>query len=176
MTMNLQEIKSTIRDVNDFPKPGIVFKDLTTLFKNKEAFHSTVDLFVEQYKNAGITKVVGIESRGYFLGPVIAYLLGASFVPVRKPGKLPSKTYSEAYDLEYGTDGIEIHSDAIDEHDVVLLHDDLLATGGTMEAAINLVKRFNPKSIEVSFIVELGFLKGRQKLMADTNVFSLIKY
>lgn len=174
--MALEKIKASIRDVYDFPKEGIVFKDLTTLFKDPEIFALTVEMFVNEYKDKGITKVVGVESRGYFLGPIIAYKLGAAFVPIRKPGKLPYKVYSEHYDLEYGTDKIEIHTDALNEDDVVLLHDDLLATGGTMEAAIKLVNRFKPKGLYVSFIVELLFLKGIDKLKETSNVFSLIQY
>ncbi|MFB6318523.1 adenine phosphoribosyltransferase [Saccharicrinis sp. FJH54] len=174
--MKIEQIKASIRDVYDFPKKGIVFKDLTTLFKDAKLFAATVDLFVDRYKDSGITKVVGVESRGYFLGPVIAYKLGAAFVPIRKPGKLPSDVFSEHYDLEYGTDKIEIHKDALSERDVVLLHDDLLATGGTMEAAIKLVNRFNPSGLYVSFIVELLTLKGIEKLNEKSDVFSLIQF
>lgn len=174
--MDIQKIKDSIRDIHDFPKPGIVFKDLTTLFKNSDIFAGTVQTFVEKYKDYGITKVVGVESRGYFLGPIIAYQLGASFVPIRKPGKLPAKVYSEKYELEYGTDKIEIHQDAISESDVILLHDDLLATGGTMEAAIKLMENFKPQKVFVSFIVELLFLNGASKLKKADEVFSLIQY
>lgn len=174
--MKIEQIKESIRDVIDFPKEGIVFKDLTTLFSDAILFASTVDYFVDKYRDYGITKVVGVESRGYFLGPVIAYRLGAAFIPIRKPGKLPSAVFSEHYDLEYGTDKIEIHQDAISHDDVVLLHDDLLATGGTMEAAIKLVNRFEPKDLYVSFIVELLDLKGIDKLQDECDVFSLIKF
>lgn len=174
--MELQKIKDSIRDVYDFPKKGIVFKDLTTLFSDAHLFAEIVDLFVDKYKDCGITKVVGVESRGYFLGPVIAYRLGAAFIPIRKPGKLPSAVFSEKYDLEYGTDKIEIHQDAISSNDVVLLHDDLLATGGTMEAAIKLVGRFEPADVYVSFIVELLFLKGIDRLKDKSKVFSLIQF
>ncbi len=131
------EIKNLIRDVPNFPKEGIVFKDITTLIKDKEGFKSTLDELYNLAKNKGITKVVGIESRGFIFGGALAEHLNAGFVPIRKPGKLPAETISESYTLEYGTDSIEIHKDAITKGDKVLLHDDLLATGGTMEAALD---------------------------------------
>ena len=174
--MELEKVKSVIRDVYDFPKKGIVFKDLTTAFKDPEAMHIIGQSLKERYQNLGVTKVVGIESRGFIGASVLAYELNAGFVPVRKPGKLPADTLKKPYSKEYGTDTIEIHRDAIDENDVVVLHDDLLATGGTMAAAYELVKSMNPKKIYIDFIVELEFLKGREAFPADVEVNALIKY
>ena len=165
-----------IRDVKDFPKQGIVFKDLTTLFKKSDCLNLLVEILFNEYKDKGITKVVGIESRGFIIGPILAYKLNAGFVPVRKPGKLPSKTFNESYKLEYGTDTIQIHVDALNENDVVLLHDDLLATGGTMAAAERLVSKFGIKNGYISFIVELGFLHGREKLNANFPCFSVLYF
>ncbi len=174
--MTIDDLKGMVRDVPDFPKKGILFKDLTTVFKDKEALHILADVMSEMYANKGITKVVGIESRGFIMGPIIAERIGAGFVPMRKPGKLPADTWSESYEKEYGVDTIEIHKDAIEENDVVLLHDDLLATGGTMYAAYLLVQRFNPKKVYVNFISELVDLKGRSLFPADVEVEALIKY
>ena len=140
-------LKSVIRDIPDFPVKGILFRDLTTAFKNPEAMRIIAEELKSIYKDRGITKVVGIESRGFIGGAILANDLGAGFVPVRKPGKLPADTIKKSYSKEYGVDTIEIHSDAIDENDVVVLHDDLLATGGTMAAAYELVKSMNPKKI-----------------------------
>lgn len=162
--MNKDEVIALIRDVPDFPKPGILFKDITPLLQNADAFYAVVETFVERYKNRGITKVVGVESRGFLFGAVVAYRLGAGFVPVRKPGKLPWLTYSESYDLEYGSDTLELHQDALNKNDVVLIHDDLLATGGTMGAVINLVRRTSATINEISFVLELSFLEGRKNL------------
>ena len=172
----MEYIKSKIRDVIDFPTKGIVFRDLTTLFKDGEALHTMGDALVDLYKDKGVTKVVGIESRGFIGGSIMAYRLGCGFVPARKPGKLPSVTIKKAYAKEYGVDTIEIHSDAINENDVVVLHDDLLATGGTMAACYDLVKSMNPKKIYVNFVVELTALNGRKHLPADCEVTSLLKY
>lgn len=172
----MEYIKSTIRDIVDFPKPGIIFKDLTTLFKDPRAFHETGKALSELYAGKGVTKVVGIESRGFIGGSIMAYELGAGFVPARKPGKLPADTIQKTYAKEYGTDTIEIHRDAITPDDVVVIHDDLLATGGTAAAVIDLVKTMNPKKIYANFIVELEFLKGREALPADVEVSSLITY
>lgn len=174
--MGVERIKSQIRDVYDFPQKGIVFKDLTTVFKDADCLHDLSEELTNLYLNKGITKVVGIESRGFIMGPVMANNLGAGFVTLRKPGKLPAETWSESYDKEYGTDTIEIHKDALTEDDVVLLHDDLLATGGTMLAAYTLVKRFNPRKIYINFIVELDFLKGRDVFPKDVQVDALIKF
>lgn len=170
--MNLKE---TIRDVPDFPKKGIIFKDITTLLKNPEALSFAVEELYNLAKNIKINKVAGIESRGFILGGILAEKLKAGFVPIRKPGKLPSEKLSESYSLEYGTDSIEIHKDAIVPGDIVLLHDDLLATGGTMKAACNLVEKLGGKVVLVSFLIELSFLKGREKLR-EYDIHSLIQY
>lgn len=174
--MEIEELKRTIRDVPDFPSKGIMFRDLTTMIKDPKALRLMSDALTEMYKDKGITKVVGIESRGFIGGSILAYTLGAGFVPARKPGKLPSVTVKMAYAKEYGVDTIELHSDAITEEDVVLLHDDLLATGGTMNACYNLVKSMNPKKIYINFIVELEALNGRDNLPKDCEVTSLLKY
>ena len=169
-------VKSRVRDVNDFPKKGILFKDLTTAFKDPRALHEIGWDLSQLYRDKGVTKVVGIESRGFIGGSILAFELGAGFVPVRKPGKLPADTLKATYEKEYGTDTIEIHRDAITEDDIVVLHDDVLATGGTMAAAYNLVKSMNPKKIYVNFIIELTALNGREVLPAEADVTSLIKY
>lgn len=174
--MSLEIIKSKIRDVVDFPQKGIVFRDLTTVFKEPDCLKELSDMLTRMYAEKGITKVVGIESRGFIMGPIVATRIGAGSVPMRKPGKLPAETWQESYTKEYGVDVIEIHKDALCENDVVLLHDDLLATGGTMLAAYKLVKRFNPKKIYVNFLVELEFLKGREAFPDDVEVEALIKY
>lgn len=172
----MEYIKSKIRDVVDFPQKGIIFKDLTTVFKDPRALHIIGWDLSQLYRDKGVTKVVGIESRGFIGGSILAFELGAGFVPVRKPGKLPADTISASYEKEYGTDTIEIHRDAITENDVVVLHDDVLATGGTMLAAYNLVKSLNPKKIYINFIIELTALKGRDILPEGVEVTSLIKY
>ncbi|MCI5784166.1 MAG: adenine phosphoribosyltransferase [Bacteroidales bacterium] len=172
----MEYIKSKIRDVVDFPQKGIIFKDLTTVFKDPRALHIIGWDLSQLYRDKGVTKVVGIESRGFIGGSILAFELGAGFVPVRKPGKLPADTISASYEKEYGTDTIEIHRDAITENDVVVLHDDVLATGGTMLAAYNLVKSLNPKKIYINFIIELTALKGRDILPEEVEVTSLIKY
>lgn len=168
-------LKDTIRDVPDFPKKGIVFKDITTLLKKPEALSLAAEELYNLGKNKKITKVAGIESRGFILGGLLAQKLNAGFVPIRKPGKLPAEVISESYSLEYGTDSIEIHKDAIEPGDVVLLHDDLLATGGTMEAACKLIEKLGGKVIQISFLIELNFLNGRDKLK-KYEVHSLIQY
>ena len=172
----MEYIKSRIRDVYDFPAKGVVFKDLTTVFKDPRALHIIGWDLSQMYRDKGVTKVVGIESRGFTGGSILAFELGAGFVPVRKPGKLPADTLQMSYKKEYGTDTIEIHRDAITEDDVVVLHDDVLATGGTMAAAYELVKSMNPKKIYVNFIIELSSLNGRANLPADAEVSSLITY
>lgn len=174
--MQIEDLKAIIRDVPDFPSVGIMFRDLTTMIKNGEALHVMGDALAELYKDKGVTKVVGIESRGFIGGSILADRLGAGFVPARKPGKLPSVTVKASYAKEYGVDTIELHSDAIGQDDVVVLHDDLLATGGTMNAACQLVKSMNPKKIYVNFIVELTELHGRDMLPNDVEVTSLLKY
>lgn len=172
--MNTELLLKNLRSIPDFPIPGILFRDVTSLFKSAECMKELDDTLYEMYKECGITKVVGIESRGFVMGAALAVRLGAGFVPVRKPGKLPAETISESYSKEYGTDTIEIHKDAIDENDVVLLHDDLLATGGTMLAAYNLVKKMNPKKVMINFIIELDDLKGRDIFPADAQIDSLL--
>ncbi|MDE6576798.1 MAG: adenine phosphoribosyltransferase [Muribaculaceae bacterium] len=174
--MELESLKRLIRDVPDFPSKGIIFRDLTTMLKNGEALQVLGKALYELYKDKGVTKVVGIESRGFIGGSILAYELKSGFVPARKPGKLPSVTVKKAYAKEYGVDTIELHSDAITSDDVVVLHDDLLATGGTMEAAYELVKSMNPKKIYINFIVELTALNGRDALPKDCEVTSLLKY
>lgn len=174
--MKVEDLKKLIRDVNDFPTKGIVFRDLTTMLKDGEALDVMSDAVSEIYKDKGVTKIVGIESRGFIGGSIMAYKLGCGFVPARKPGKLPSVTIKKAYAKEYGVDTIELHSDAIAENDVVVLHDDLLATGGTMNACYELVKSMNPKKIYINFIVELTQLEGRKNLPADVEITSLLKY
>jgi adenine phosphoribosyltransferase len=172
----IHSIKDSIRNIPDFPVKGVQFKDITTVLKKPELFSMIVDQMAAHYANMGITKVVAIESRGFIIGGALAYKLGVGFVPVRKPGKLPADTYSKKYDLEYGTDALEIHCDALNNQDVVLLHDDLLATGGTSLAAIDLVKLSGVEKIFVSFIVELDFLKGRNRLSPPYEVFSMVHF
>lgn len=174
--MTIEQLKDTIRDVPDFPSKGIMFRDLTTLIKNPEALRLMSDSVASMYADKGITKVVGIESRGFIGGSIMAYVLGCGFVPARKPGKLPAVTVKKAYAKEYGVDTIELHSDAITEDDVVVLHDDLLATGGTMNACYELVKSMNPKKIYINFIVELTDLNGRENLPEGVEITSLLKY
>ncbi len=169
-------MKGLIRDVPDFPSVGIIFRDLTTMIKDGAALKVTGDALADLYKDKGVTKVVGIESRGFIGGSILADRLGAGFVPARKPGKLPSVTVKASYAKEYGVDTIELHSDAITSDDVVVIHDDLLATGGTMNACCQLVKSMNPKKIYVNFIVELTELNGRDHLPKDVEVTSLFKY
>lgn len=174
--MKIEEVKKTIRDVIDFPIPGIVFKDLTTAFKNPESMKFFEDGMYELYKDKGITKVIGIESRGFIMAPVLGNKLGIGFVPVRKKGKLPADTIEMSYEKEYGVDTIEMHADSLNPDDVVLIHDDLLATGGTMKAACDLVKKFGVKKIYINFLVELEFLNGREVFDKDIEVTALIKY
>ncbi|MDE6383437.1 MAG: adenine phosphoribosyltransferase [Paramuribaculum sp.] len=172
----MEYVKSKVRDVNDFPQKGIVFKDLTTVFKDPRALHIIGWDLSQLYRDKGVTKVVGIESRGFIGGSILAFELGAGFVPARKPGKLPADTVSCSYDKEYGKDIIEIHRDAITEDDIVVIHDDVLATGGTMGAVYNLVKSMNPKKIYVNFIIELSALNGRANLPEGVEVTSLLQY
>ena len=175
--MNNETLLKNLRNVPDFPIPGIQFKDVSTLYKNAKCMEIMVNELYELYKDKGITKVVGIESRGFVVGAALAVKLGAGFVMCRKPGTLPAETRKESYMKEYGKDTIEIHSDAIDETDVVLLHDDLLATGGSMKAAYNLVKQFNPKNIFINFIIELTIegLNGRAVFDKDVEITTLLK-
>jgi len=170
-----EDLKKVIRDIPDFPKKGILFKDITTLLKDPYSFQRTVDLLGQRYIGQGIQTIIGVEARGFIVGAALAYKLGAGVILVRKPGKLPHKTRSASYELEYGSDSLEIHEDAIKKGEKVLIADDLLATGGTVSAVIDLVEELGGKVIECAFMTELEFLKGREKLKPH-KVFSLIKY
>ncbi|HBT86376.1 MAG TPA: adenine phosphoribosyltransferase [Porphyromonadaceae bacterium] len=174
--MSIETLTKAVRNIPDFPIPGIQFKDITTLFQSSEYLNELSEILFDTYRNKGITKVVGIESRGFFMGPATAIKLNAGFVPIRKPGKLPYKVIEETYTKEYGTDAIQIHEDALDENDVVLLHDDLLATGGTMFAAYNLVKKLGVKKIYINFLIELEELDGRKHFPDDVELISIIKF
>ncbi len=175
--MNNETLLKNLRNVPDFPIKGIQFKDVSTLFKSAECLQIMTEELTDLYKDKGITKIVGIESRGFMEGAILANQLKAGFVMCRKPGKLPADTRKATYMKEYGTDTIEIHSDAIDENDVVLIHDDLLATGGSMKAAYELVKSFNPKKIYINFIIELTIegLNGRAQFPEDVEITTLVK-
>ena len=168
-------LKSRIREVPDFPKPGILFYDITTLLKDKDGFKGVIDGLKNHYRNAGVDLMIGIEARGFIFAPALAYALGAGFVPIRKPKKLPSERVSVSYDLEYGTDSLEIHKDALDPGHRVLIVDDLLATGGTAAAATRLIEQCGGKVAGVGVVVELTFLNGRKKL-DGYDVFSLLQY
>ena len=174
--MNNKTLVENLRCIPDFPQKGINFRDVTTLFKNPECMQIMRGELFELYKDKGITKIVGIESRGFVMASALATKLGAGVVLCRKPGKLPAETIQESYSKEYGTDTIEIHKDAINAEDVVLLHDDLLATGGTMKAAYNLVQKFNPKKTFINFIIEIKDegLHGRDIFDKDTEITTLL--
>lgn len=176
METTIEEVRNSIRNIPDFPKEGIQFKDVSTAFKEKRIFKFIVSEIKDHYIDLGITKVIGIESRGFILGSSLAGELHAGFIPIRKPGKLPAETYAQSYDLEYGSDSLEIHTDALDKSDVVLIHDDLLATGGTVNAAVDLVRKFGVSRIYVNFFVELDFLKGRERIDKGIEVWSLIHF
>ncbi|HEV2261156.1 MAG TPA: adenine phosphoribosyltransferase [Candidatus Rubrimentiphilum sp.] len=169
------EVQDYIRAIPDFPLPGILFRDITPLLKDKDAFKAAIDLFVDVYKHAKIDHVVGIEARGYMLGAPLAYSIGAGFVPVRKPGKLPYSKLSESYALEYGTNSLEIHADALGNGDRVLVVDDLLATGGTAAATRRLLERLGAQIAGFAFLIELEALKGRDAL-PGADVTTFIKY
>src|SRR5215813_9356567 len=171
----MNDLKKLIREVPDYPKPGILFYDLTTLLKDKQGFHTLIDSLCEHYNGHRIDIVAGIEARGFIFGPALAYRLNAGFVPVRKPKKLPAKTARVSYDLEYGTDSLEIHLDAIKPGQRVIIVDDLLATGGTMQATVQLVRQMGGVIAGLGFAVELDFLKGREKF-AEYDVLSLLHY
>lgn len=173
--MNKELLKANLREIPDFPIPGILFYDVTTLFKSATCLQEMLDSLYELYKDKGITKVVGIESRGFILGAALAARLNAGFVMARKPGKLPAETIEETYAKEYGTDTIQIHKDAINESDVVLLHDDLLATGGTMAATYRLVKKCGAKQTFISFVIELNELNGRKAFPDNVEIESLLQ-
>ncbi len=169
-------IKRSIRDIPDFPKPGIIFKDITPLLKDVQAFDFAIDALTTKCQELKPDIIAGIEARGFILAPIVAYRLGIGFVPVRKPGKLPYKVEKWQYDLEYGTDCIEIHCDAVAKGDRLVILDDLLATGGTARAAHNLFTKIGGNVVGLGFIIELAFLDGRAKLPKDVDVFSLIQY
>lgn len=172
---NVVDLKEAIRDIPDFPKKGIIFKDVTTLLAQGDLFHKAIDILTDIYKNDKIQKVAVIESRGFIFGAPVAYKLGAGLVPIRKKGKLPYKTISATYSLEYGTDTLEMHEDAIKSGENVLLLDDLLATGGTAKAALEMIKKTGAKIRGAAFLIELGFLDGR-KYLKDYDIQTLIKY
>ncbi|HSY59809.1 MAG TPA: adenine phosphoribosyltransferase [Terriglobales bacterium] len=172
---SMDDLKKMIREIPDYPKPGILFYDLTTLLQDPRGFHSLVDRLCDHYNGHKVDIVAGIEARGFIFAPALAYRLGAGFVPVRKPKKLPSKTVSVTYQLEYGSDSLEIHADAVKPGQHVLLCDDLLATGGTAAAAIKLIRQLRGEIAGAAFAVELTFLNGRAKV-PGINVFSLLKY
>jgi adenine phosphoribosyltransferase len=171
------DLKKEIREIPDYPKEGINFKDITTLVKNPVAFNFVVDSIVEEFKEKGITKVVALEARGFIFGGALANTLNAGFVPVRKKGKLPYKVITETYQLEYGEDRIEMHIDGLESNDVVLIHDDILATGGTALAALNLVKKLGVNKIYFSFVCDLEFIETPQKqFLKDYDTHVLVKY
>lgn len=171
----MEELKKNIRDIQDFPKKGIVFKDITTLLSDPKSFHRMVDLIAHRYIGENINQIVGVEARGFILGAALAYKLGTGITLVRKPGKLPYKTRQKTYQLEYGTDTLEIHQDAFKPGDRVVIADDLLATGGTVCAVLELVRELGAEVVECAFMAELEFLEGRKRL-PDVNVFSLLKF
>ncbi len=173
--MSAEDLRAKIREIPDFPKPGILFYDITTLLKDADAFHEAIALMLEPYKDEGIDVVVGMESRGFIFSAPMAYALGAALVPVRKLGKLPAEVLSVEYALEYGSNTLEIHRDAIQPGQKVLIVDDLLATGGTVRGTIELVERLQGRIVGLSFLVELDFLKGRDRL-SDHRVTSVIRY
>lgn len=176
MANAIADVKDKIRAVKDFPKPGIVFRDITTALKDPETLKIMVDYLCDQFKDIKIDYVAALESRGFIFGMPMAYKLNAGFIPIRKPNKLPAETYSQEYSLEYGTDKIEIHIDAIEEGSNVLLVDDLLATGGTAEAAVKLIKRTGGNLVGIAFLIELEALKGRSKFNPDLKIVSMLKY
>jgi adenine phosphoribosyltransferase len=173
--INCEPLKALVRTVPDFPKPGILFYDITTLLKDKAGFAQMIDALAAHYIGKDVDLILGIEARGFIFGPAMAYRLNAGFVPVRKPKKLPAETAKVTYDLEYGSDSLEIHLDAIQPGQRVVIVDDLLATGGTMQATVQLVKQLGGEIAGLAFAVELDFLKGRQKF-AEYDVFSLLHY
>lgn len=171
------DLKKYIREVPDYPSKGVNFKDITTLLKNETAFREVVEQVSSYFKDKGITKIVSLESRGFIVGGAVAYCLNAGFVPARKKGKLPAETIHESYELEYGTDVIEMHLDALAEDDVVLIHDDLLATGGTAVAALKLVQQMNVKQVFFSFICDLKFIEnGNKEILSAYETHSLVEY
>jgi len=174
--MSIETLTAAVRNIPDFPIKGIQFKDITTLFQSPSHLKELSDILYERYKEKGITKVVGIESRGFFMGPQLAVRLNAGFVPIRKPGKLPYKVIEEKYTKEYGEDTIQIHEDALTKEDVVLIHDDLLATGGTMVAAHKLVKKMDVKKIYINFLIELEALRGRSLFPDEVELDTILRF
>lgn len=173
----LQLIKDSIKTIPDYPKPGILFRDITTLLEDPKAFAATIELIVDRYRNQGITKVVGTEARGFLFGTPVALALGVGFVPVRKPGKLPRETISQSYELEYGTDSLEIHTDAVTPQDKILMIDDLLATGGTISATVQLIRQLGGQVHDAAFIIELPALGGEEKLkQLGIECYSLVSF
>jgi adenine phosphoribosyltransferase len=175
MEKAIADIRQTIRDIPNFPKPGVVFKDITPLLSKGPLFKQTIDLLANRYRSRKVDTVLGIESRGFIIGAALAYKLGAGFCIVRKPGKLPYETHSASYELEYGSDTLEVHRDALSRGARVLIVDDLIATGGTAAAAIALVSKLGGEIVECTFVIELSFLKGRERLKPH-GVFSLLQY
>ena len=173
--MSIDNIVSHLRYVKDFPIKGIKFVDVTTILKDPKVFAETVDYLYEMYKDKGITKIAAMESRGYWIGSALAYRLGAGLIPVRKPGKLPAATFKEVYAKEYGQDTIEVHQDAFTPDDIVLIHDDILATGGTMKATIDLVKRFSTKKVYCNTLIELTNLPGRSLIPDDVDYTTMLQ-
>ena len=173
--MKLTDLKKHIRDIPDFPKEGIIFKDISTLLKNKDAFKKSIDTLARRFSKDRVDYVVGVEARGFIFGAALAYKMGAGFIPVRKKGKLPHKTKSVTYKLEYGTDTLEIHADALVPNARVLIVDDLLATGGTVSAVVDLIKAQKAKIVGIAFVVELQFLNGKDRLK-DLPIYSVIQY
>jgi len=176
LKMSIEDVKEKIRAVPNFPKEGIIFRDITTGIKDAQTLQTMIDYLCDQYKDIKIDYVAGIESRGFIFGMPMAYKLNCGFIPIRKPNKLPAKTLSESYGLEYGTDTIEIHADAIEKGANVLVVDDLLATGGTAEAACKLVKRAGGNLVGIAFLIELNDLNGREKLHDCGKVISMLQY
>ena len=174
--MSLENIRKSIRNIPDFPKKGIQFKDITTALKDAVILKEILDTCAAHYKNQKIDYVVGIESRGFIFGTALAYLLNCGFIPVRKPGKLPAKVITQEYELEYGTDRIEMHADALGKGDKVLIVDDLLATGGTAKAAADLVLQLNAEIVGFAFVIELNDLHGRERLSSVADVYSVVEY
>lgn len=173
--MKITDLKKHIRDIPNFPQEGIIFKDISTLLKNKDAFKKSIDTLARRFKDERVEYIVGVEARGFIFGSALAYKLGTGFIPVRKKGKLPYKTKSVTYQLEYGSDTLEIHEDALKPNARVLIVDDLLATGGTVKAVVDLIKAQKAKIVGVTFLVELEFLKGKDRL-SDLPMYSVIQY